>query len=110
MFGKDKKCAERARLSKYALIHSAGVLLYTIAVSQIMIRGGRWFGSLEFLAPVAVLMLLVLSVAVVGTLIFGKPILLYLDGKKKEGVTLLSLTLLDMFLLTALVLLIGVIA
>jgi uncharacterized membrane protein len=35
----------------------------------------------------------VLSAAVTGSLIIGKPILLYLDGKKKEAVTLFAFIL-----------------
>ena len=43
--------------------------------------------------PIFMLMLLVFSVALVGTLMFGKPILWYLDGKKKEALELLMYTL-----------------
>lgn len=109
MFGKRKQCGECSRLAKYALADSLGVLVYVLAVSLVMtsLTESRLFAGMEFLGPATVLMMLVLSVAMVGTLIFGKPILLYLDGKKQEGVKLLVMTLLTLFVLTALVLAIG---
>lgn len=42
---------------------------------------------------VIILTLLVISAAVSGALILGKPILLYLEGKKKEAIQLFGLTL-----------------
>lgn len=48
-------------------------------------------------APILMLSLLVFSVAVVGSLIFGRPILWYLDGKKREAVLLLAYTLAALF-------------
>ncbi len=45
------------------------------------------------LAPIALLMLFVFSAALTGFLIFGKPALMYIDGKKKEAVALLGYTL-----------------
>jgi len=106
MFGKRKRCGECGQLAKFALLDSLGVLVYTAAVSWVMLHGKEWFGadSGNVLQPIAVLLLLVLSVAVVGVLIFGKPTLLYLDGKKQEGVKLLICTLFILFLLTAIVL------
>lgn len=37
--------------------------------------------------PIVFLLLLVVSVATMGMLIFGKPLMLYIDGKKREAVT-----------------------
>lgn len=114
MFRKGKKYGECSYLAKYALADAAGVLIYVLGVSWIMTDGDRIFGPVDtgrnIFGPTIVLMLLVLSVAVVGTLIFGRPILLYLDGKKKEGVKILIMTLFAMFLLTAVLLTIGLVA
>ena len=52
------------------------------------------------LMPVFMLLLLVFSVALVGTLIFGRPVLWYLNGRKKDAVTLLLYTLGIFFLIT----------
>lgn len=59
--------------------------------------------------PVAMLMLLVFSVAVVGSLIFGRSVMWYIDGKKKEAVVLLSYTLGILFLIIVLVFLVLVV-
>lgn len=69
-----------------------------------MSNGNRLLGEEDtFFTPVAVLMLLVLSAAVMGTLVFGRPILMYLDGKKREAVVFLGYTLGWLTLLTFLV-------
>lgn len=40
----------------------------------------------KILAPMAMLSLFVLSVTMMGVLFLGKPLMLYLDGQKKEAV------------------------
>ena len=50
------------------------------------------------------LMLFVFSAAVTGSLIFGQPVLWYLDGKKKDALTLLTYTLAVFFILTVITL------
>jgi len=55
------------------------------------------------LIPVAMLMLFVFSAALTGFLVFGKPVMLYLDGKKKEAVSLISWTLGILFILVVIV-------
>ena len=52
------------------------------------------------LVPVAMLMLLVFSAALVGALIFGRPVLWYLDGRKQESLYLLTATLAILFAVT----------
>jgi len=44
-------------------------------------------------APIVMLSLFVFSAALTGTLIFGRPILWYLDGKKSEAISLFAYTL-----------------
>jgi hypothetical protein len=51
----------------------------------------------EILAMAAFLILLVLSAALSGALILGKPALLYFDNKKKEALKLFAMTLGWMF-------------
>ncbi|MEA3248801.1 MAG: hypothetical protein U9Q03_00390 [Patescibacteria group bacterium] len=110
MFKKNKKYGDCVTLTKHALLHALGVFLYTAAVSWLLMHGERLFGTGQHLMqPVAVLMLLVLSVALVGTLIFGYPVWLYLESKKKESVKMLVATLVFLFLLTAVALVINVI-
>ncbi len=52
------------------------------------------------LIPTFMLLLLVFSAALTGFLVFGKPILWYLDGQKKEALLLLAHTLAILLLLT----------
>jgi hypothetical protein len=104
MFKRKKKCGH-AELVKRALLNALGVFLYTAAVSWLLMHGEEWFGDGgHLMQPVAILMLLVLSVAVVGILIFGYPVWLYLEDKKKESVKLLITTIFFLFLLTAIAL------
>lgn len=44
------------------------------------------------LIPMAMILLLVVSASVTGSLVIGRPVLWYLDGKKKEAVSLLITT------------------
>ena len=50
--------------------------------------------------PIAMLLLFVTSAAITGFLVFGKPAMLYIDGKKREAVSLLGYTLGIMFVMT----------
>lgn len=90
----------------HAAVDALLTALYVVAVSVFLQNANRLFGRAEetVLIPIAMLMLLVLSAAVCGTLVFGRPIFWYLDGKKKEGLALLGYTLVFLFLATALAL------
>lgn len=88
-----------------AVISSVGVLVYTGIVATIMSSGEKLFGKEDTVfTMVSILMLFTLSAAVVGSLIIAKPIMLFIDGKKKEAVNLLTMTIASLFVLTALVL------
>lgn len=80
-------------LIKRSLLDSLGVAAYVLVISWIMTSlSGQNFPQ-TVLGPMMMLMLLVLSVAVVGMLIFAKPVMMYLDGQKKESVWLIIYTL-----------------
>ena len=83
------------KITKQALINSAGTVLYVIAVALFMYYGtlikiGR---SNSILVPIALLLLFVLSASVTGYLMLSKPAQMYLDGKKKEALSLLTKTI-----------------
>ncbi|MCL4353415.1 hypothetical protein M1615_03040 [Patescibacteria group bacterium] len=87
---------------KEALKNAILTAAYIVAVGLFM-----YYGSLvkigranAFLAPVALLMLFVFSAALTGFLIFGKPAQMYVDGKKKEALSLLTNTLVIFFIIT----------
>lgn len=82
-------------LLRYSFLHALGVTVYVSLVAGFMRWGEGAIGSQdsEWLGPVAILLLLTLSAAVVGSLIFAKPALLCLDGKRKEGLMMTIYTL-----------------
>lgn len=95
------------KLLKIAGINSLGVLVYVTIVSSVMQSIERMGGpENKFFGPVAFLMMLVLSAAVVGTLIFVRPIMIFLGGGKKEGVKLLGYTLACLLVITVLAMII----
>lgn len=76
-------------LNKTGFASALGVLAYIIIVSQVMRNGDKIFGKMDnFVSPIAFLLLFTLSAITVGGLVLGKPLMLYLDGKKKEAVSL----------------------
>lgn len=96
------KLSNGLKLREQALTHSFIALLYIVLVSFLLSNGEKLFGSdKSVLVPIAMLSLLVLSAAIMGILIFGKPIIMYLDGQKKEAVKLTIYTIISMFVITA---------
>jgi hypothetical protein len=71
------------------LRNTALATVYIFCVSQIMANGERLFGSEDnhTFAPFVILLLFSLSAAIVGGLIFGQSVYLFLDNKKKESIT-----------------------
>lgn len=80
---------------KAALINALGTVLYIVAVGCFMYYGSqvKLGNSNTILVPITMLLLFVFSAALTGFLIFGRPAQLYVDGKKKEALSLLTYTL-----------------
>ncbi|MBI1754695.1 hypothetical protein HY250_00375 [Candidatus Azambacteria bacterium] len=81
---------------KTAFLNALLTALYIVAIASFLFYGPKAFGSHNadtVLVPIVMLSLLVFSVALVGSLLFGRPVLWYMDGKKKEAVSLLAHTL-----------------
>ena len=75
------------------MLNAAGAIAYVALVGTIMQNGNKFFGPKDTaLTPVAVLSLFVLSASVTGSLVLGKPVLMYLDGQKKEAVKMFIFT------------------
>lgn len=89
-------------IAKQSLSYSGLVVLYVAVVATIMQNGSKIFGEGDTFVPIGILMLLVVSAATVGLLIFGKPVMMYIDGKKKEAVTLVIYIIADLAAATAL--------
>jgi hypothetical protein len=70
---------------------------YISLVALFMSKGEKMFGPDDnFLIPLALLLLFVLSASITGGLVLGKPILLYLDNKRGDAVRLFIYTLLSL--------------
>ncbi len=85
-----------------ALKNATATALYIMAVGGFMYYGsvikiGR---SNTLIIPITLLLLFVCSAAITGYLIFGKPAQMYIDGKKKEALALLSYTLASFSIIT----------
>lgn len=73
-------------------------------VATLLQNGHIIFGEKDnALMPIAFLLLFVVSAAVMGILVFGRPILWYLDGKKREAVELSGVTIASLAVITVLV-------
>lgn len=89
------------KLWKTALINSLGTAIYIALVAFLMTNGNRFFGQgNSILGGIGVLLLFTLSALIVGTLVLGKPLMLYLDGQKKEAVKLLFYTIIILAIIT----------
>ncbi|KUK83749.1 MAG: Uncharacterized protein XD98_0256 [Microgenomates bacterium 39_6] len=77
-------------MSKNPLINALGASAYIIMVVSVMNFVTKLVRDKPdtFFAPVIVLFILTLSVAVMAYLFFYQPLLLFIEGKKKEAVNL----------------------
>ena len=93
---------EKGEVFKDALIDAMATAAYVVIVALFIYFGGQgWFGNnSNVLIPIVMLMLLVFSAALTGFLVFGKPVMWYLGGKKREAISLLSYTLIIFLILT----------
>jgi hypothetical protein len=92
---------KNSQLAIRAILNSVGVTVYIFLVSLIMNNGDKLFGASDnnAVAPIAFLLLFIFSALVTGGLILAKPIMLYLDGQKRESLKLLFYTGASLFVL-----------
>jgi len=90
------------QIQKTALINAVSTAVYVIAVGSFMYFGSQIkLGRANLiLVPISLLLLFVFSAALTGFLIFGKPAQMYIDGKKKEALSLLTYTLMFFSVIT----------
>lgn len=81
-------------MSKNPIINAISASVYILLIAGTFSLVSKTQGSKPdtFFAPVAALSLLTLSVSVMAYLFFYQPFLLFMDGKKKEAVTLFAQT------------------
>ncbi|MGV8131829.1 MAG: hypothetical protein ACP5N7_07055 [Candidatus Pacearchaeota archaeon] len=87
---------------KRAFVNAFCTLLYIILLVVFMFSLQRYSGvpENEIIIPISMLLLFVCSAAITGGLVFGKPVMLYIDGRKKEAVSLLLHTIGMLVLIT----------
>jgi len=78
-----------------SFVNAVGVFIYVAAIAWLGFNSKAIFGAEpnNFLAPLFMLLLFVVSASITGLLVLGKPILMYLNGLKKEAITMLFVTL-----------------
>lgn len=82
------------KIIKNALINSVLAIAYIAIVATFMNNAEKIVGQADnIISAMTFLSLLVFSVAVMGVLVFGRPVMWYLDGAKKEAMKLLFCTL-----------------
>lgn len=76
------------KLAISSLRNIAFVIIYVFLVAQLLNNGELLFGNIDnsFIGPFAMLLLFVASAAIVGGLVFGQAVLLFLDGKRKDSI------------------------
>jgi hypothetical protein len=95
-----------SEIKKSALVNAIATAAYIVVVGCFMyIVASLKLGRVNtILIPIALLMLFVFSAALTGFLFFGKPVQMYVDGKKKEALSLLTYTFIFFSIITFLAL------
>ncbi len=86
-----------------SFLHALAVALYVAGVVCFMTSMERVFQGVDepgTIAPMTFLMLFVLSAAIVGVLMFAKPVMMFLEGQKKDAVKMAGYTIMWFALLT----------
>ena len=97
------------KLIKRSLFNALGTVIYVMLIATIIMNGERIFGHTQrFLAPVAFLLTFVVSAAITGSLVLGKPVLMYLDGEKSGAMKLFLYTLGWLIAMTIILLIVSV--
>lgn len=91
-------------MTKNPFINAASATLYITFVALFMFYGSKFFGPKDtILTPIAVLSLFTLSAAMMGYLFLYQPLMLFMDGHRKNAVNLFLQTVAVFAGITALV-------
>lgn len=89
------------KLLKQGILYALGVFIYTSVIAWLLFNGEKVFGkATNFMMPAAMLLLFVISAAITGLLVLGKPVMLYLNDSKKEAIKLLVYTIGSLLIIT----------
>lgn len=88
---------QKNNIFTYACLNAVGTAAYIGLLATFFFTMEKFFGDTPdtetMLVSMGMLMLFVFSAAVTSGLVLGRPLLWYLDGKKREAVTLFLYTL-----------------
>jgi hypothetical protein len=88
--------AFKPTILKTAALHALATTAYIVLVVSFLNQTERFFGEITektILIPITMLLLFVCSAALTGVLVLGRPVQWFLDGKKKDAITLLFATI-----------------
>ena len=89
------------KIIRRAFIDSVATFLYIILIVSFIFSMQFFSGQKDnIIIPISMLLLFVCSAAITGFLVFGKPVMLYIDGKKREAGSSFVYTLGILFLIT----------
>lgn len=73
-----------------AMMNAIGTAAYITVIALFLSNTSKLLGGEKetYIIPIAMLLLFVTSASITGALVLGRPLLWYLDGKKKEAVRL----------------------
>lgn len=95
-------------LIKRSLLNALGTAAYVIALVTLVLNGEKIFGTInEIFAPIAFLLTFVISASITSGLVLGKPILMFLEGQKKEAVKLFIYTIVWLAIFAIIILILG---
>lgn len=96
------------QIIKHALINAGITATYVLLVASFMSNIENLFDgpapSDSILVPVIMLLTFIISATITGSAVFGRPIMWYIDGNKKEAVKLLGTTLLFLIIIICILL------
>ncbi len=82
------------KLITRSFLNALGTTIYIVGLVTSVLKGDKLFGQIDVpFAPIIFLMVFVLSAGVTGSLVLGKPLLMYLNNQKSEAVKLFLYTL-----------------
>jgi hypothetical protein len=82
------------KLLQKSFLNALATALYIAVVAIVFSNANKIFAQKDnAFTPIAALMLFVLSAAITAGLVVGKPVLMYLDGQKKEAVKMFIYTI-----------------
>lgn len=80
------------KIIQNAFIDAGAATLYIILIAILFTMESGFMGN-GILSGAMMILILTISVAMMGILIFGKPVFWYLDGEKKDALSLLGYTI-----------------